>query len=94
MSPVPDVLHHARRAQKAGKPVGRHAKPSYKAGPSAEEKWLHSHLRLAADLAVGGPHDVILYGDDIVEAWRCAAPASAAKEQRRLDPPSPMEKTA
>ena len=37
-------------AQKGPKPVGRHAK----AAPTVEEKWLHSHMRLAADLERGG----------------------------------------
>ena len=59
----------AQQAPKAGL-AARHKQGASKA-LSGEEKWLHSHLRLAAE-AAEAPHDVIMYGDDIVEAWRCA----------------------
>ena len=36
---------------------------------SYEEKWLHAHQRHLSLAADGW--DVILFGDDLVEAWRC-----------------------
>lgn len=38
----------------------------------AEEKWLRAHQRHL--LEVRDEYDVIFYGDDIVEAWRCVPP--------------------
>lgn len=43
----------------------------------AEEKWLRAHQRHLAE--VREEHDVIFYGDDLIEAWRCAPdPAPSA----------------
>jgi hypothetical protein len=72
-----------QKAAKAGA-AGRHGGKVGAAKPqaSSEARWLDSHLRHVAEVKEG-PYDVILYGDDIVEAWRCA---SVAEEEK---PPKP-----
>lgn len=38
----------------------------------AEEKWLRAHQHHLAE--VREEHDVIFYGDDLIEAWRWVPP--------------------
>ena len=38
---------------------------------SHEEKWLRAHQRHLSVAADGW--DVVMYGDDLVEAWRCSS---------------------
>lgn len=63
---VASALAAAQKVAKVGA-AGRH---KGKVAVGAEEKWLRSHLRHLQEVKDG--YDVIMYGDDIVEAWRCA----------------------